>query len=359
MTSPTDFKLDDSPPAGERRALITGISGQDGSYLAELLLAKGYQVHGLVRRSSLVSRRRIDHLVNDSEIYGQRLFLHYADLDDITTIRRLVTKIHPEEFYHLAGQSHVGISFDIPESTSEFTAMGTLRLLEILRDLAPPPKFLHVGSSELFGRPEESPQNEHTPFRPVSPYGVAKAFATDMVRVYREAHHLFACNAICFNHESPRRGESFVTRKITLSAARISLGQQRYLTLGNLDSRRDWGYAKEYAEAMWLMLQQSSPDDYVLATGVTHSVRDVLKAAFEPLGLAWEDHVQQDAKYLRPADSQLLVGNPGKARRSLGWTSRTSFGELIELMVRADVEQVRCEGSFLNGQATKIHSCPE
>ncbi len=239
----------------DKQALITGITGQDGSYLTELLLEKGYTVHGVVRRNSLTQRHRIDHLTSNPEIYNKRLFLHYADLDDVTTLRRVLFRVEPAEIYHLAGQSHVGISFEIPESTCEFTAMGTLRLLEIIRDMKPCPKFLHASSSEIFGRPDECPQNEQTPMRPRNPYGVAKAFATQMVRVYREAYGLFACNAICFNHESPRRGESFVTRKITRAAARIKLGLQPQLMIGDTDSRRDWGWAPDYVRGMWMMLQ--------------------------------------------------------------------------------------------------------
>ncbi len=236
-------------------ALITGITGQDGSYLTELLLEKGYTVHGIVRRASRTERPRIDHLTLDADLYGSRLFLHYADMQDSTTLRRILLKVRPDELYHLAGQTHVGVSFEIPESTCEFTAMGTLRLLEIVRDLPSPPKVLHVGSSEVFGVPAESPQNEQTPFRPATPYGVAKAFAVDMVRVYRNAFGLFACNALCYNHESPRRGESFVTRKITRAVARIKLGSKETLKLGNIDSARDWGFAGDYVEAMWRMLQ--------------------------------------------------------------------------------------------------------
>lgn len=318
-------------------SLITGVTGQDGSYLAELLLEKGYEVHGLVRRSSNTSRDRLDHLTNDPELYGHRFFLHYADLDDVTTIRRIMVKLAPDEVYHLAGQSHVGISFDIPESTCEFTAMGTLRLLEILRDLVKRPKFLHVGSSELFGRPSRSPQNEETPFQPVTPYGVAKAFSTRMVQVYRESHHLFACNAICYNHESPRRGESFVTRKITTGVARIAAGKADHLTLGNLDGRRDWGYAPEYVEAMWRMMQHESPTDYVLATGKDHSIKDFLDVAFSAVGLDWKRYVRSDEKYVRPSEVQHLVGDASKANAVLGWNSKTSFTELVNIMVRHDV----------------------
>ncbi|HQX53413.1 MAG TPA: GDP-mannose 4,6-dehydratase, partial [Planctomycetaceae bacterium] len=247
-------------------ALITGITGQDGSYLTELLLEKGDQVHGLVRRSSTLERSRLNQFYGDPEIYEKQLFLHYSDLSDTTTIRRIINNVQPTEFYHLAGQSHVGLSFDIPESTCDLTAMGTLRILEILRDLPKPPRFLHASSREIFGTPAVSPQDETTPINPNSPYGCAKAFATQMTKIYREAHGLFFCNAICYNHESPRRGENFVTRKVTLAAARIMAGLQKSVSLGDLDSARDWGYAKDYVYAMWLMLQQEEPDDYVLAT---------------------------------------------------------------------------------------------
>ncbi len=318
-------------------SLITGITGQDGSYLTELLLEKGYVVHGLVRRSSTMARSRIDHLTNDPSIYGSRLFLHYADLDDTTTIRRILLKVVPDEFYHLAGQTHVGISFDIPESTCEFTAMGTLRILEILRDLPKPTKFLHVGSSELFGRPSQSPQDEQTPFRPVTPYGVAKAFATQIVQVYRESHQMFACNAICYNHESPRRGESFVTRKITRSVAKIAAGQIDHVSLGNLDARRDWGYAPEYVMAMWQMMQHDQPDDYILATGIDHSVREFLELAFRVVGLDWESFVRIDKRFHRPREVFQLLGNPTKARACLGWGAKIQLPELVELMVRHDL----------------------
>ncbi len=325
-------------PAPRRTALITGISGQDGSYLTELLLEQGYAVHGLVRRSSDVARPRLDHLYSQPEIYGKRLFLHYADLDDITTIRRVMLKVRPDELYHLAGQSHVGASFDIPESTCEFTAMGTLRLLEIVRDLEYPPRVLHISSSEVFGRPTVSPQDELTPLRPVTPYGVAKAFAMQMVRVYRESFGVYACNAICFNHESPRRGESFVTRKVTRSAARIKLGLESSLKLGNLDGRRDWGYAQDYVRGMWQMLQQQTADDYILATGTTHSVRDLLDVAFEHVGLDWHQYVTIDSKYQRPSEGADLCGNNHKARTQLGWSPNISFREMIQQMVDHDLK---------------------
>lgn len=319
-------------------AVITGITGQDGSYLAEHLLALGYTVHGFVRRTSHTVRQRIDHLTSDTIIYGRRLFLHYADLEDSTTIRRHLYRIRPDEFYHLAGQTHVGASFEIPESTCQFAAMGTLRLLELLRDCEPVPKFLHVSSSEIFGNPTDSPQNENTPFRPISPYGAAKAFATDMVRIYRDSFGLFACNAICYNHESPRRGESFVTRKITRAAARISRGQQSELVLGNLSGRRDWGFAPDYVTAFRQMLKNQVANDFVLSTGVMHQVRDWLDIAFEAVGLDWTKYVKQDERFQRRSDSQNLVGDSSFAQTVLGWSPQTSFSDMVHAMVAADLE---------------------
>ncbi len=328
---------DASPPI----ALITGITGQDGSYLTERLLCEGYIVHGLVRRSSDVARPRLDHLYSNEQVYNRRLFLHYADLDDTTTIRRILLKTQPLEIYHLAGQSHVGASFEIPESTCEFTAMGTLRLLEMLRDLNPVPKFLHISSSEIFGRPKQSPQDESTPLAPVTPYGVAKAFATQMVRVYRESFGLFACNAICYNHESPRRGESFVTRKITRAAASIKLGLSNHISLGNLDGRRDWGYAGDYVDAMWRMLQRSEPEDFVIATGQTHSVRELLETAFAHVDLNWNDYVQLDPRYQRPSEGRDLCGSPDKASQLLGWRPTVGFKDLITMMVDYDLKRLK------------------
>ena len=319
-------------------ALITGITGQDGSYLTELLLEKGYEVHGLVRRSSTLERSRLQHLYADPDAYSTRLFLHYADLDDPTTIRRIVTKVQPTEFYHLAGQSHVGLSFDIPESTCDVTAIGTLRIMEILRDQPTPPKFLHASSREIFGTPDINPQNETTPVNPNSPYGCAKAFATQMVKIYRESHGLFFCNAICYNHESPRRGENFVTRKVTLAAARIKKGLQKSVTLGDLDAARDWGYAKDFVHAMWLMLQHDHAEDFVLATGQSHTIRDLLQTAFSHVSLNWEDHVKVDDRFKRPADACQLLGDPTKAREILGWTPTVNFEQLVALMVDHDLE---------------------
>lgn len=323
-------------PASPKVALITGITGQDGSYLTEWLLEKGYVVHGIVRRTSTTVRTRLDALFGNKEIYERTLFLHYGDLDDTTTIRRILMKTQPDEVYHLAGQSHVGLSFEIPESTCQFTAMGTLRLLEIIRDLTKQPKLLHISSSEIFGRPDRSPQDEMTPMRPVTPYGVAKAFATQMIQVYRRSFDYFACNAICYNHESPRRGESFVTRKITRAAAAISLGQQSELRLGDLDARRDWGDAQNYVIAMWLMLQQDTPGDYVIATGRTHSVADFLGYAFDHVGLNWRDYVVTDPRFNRPADVADLCGDPSKAIEKLGWQPSNSCQELAKRMVDHD-----------------------
>ncbi len=321
-----------------RSAIITGITGQDGSYLCEFLLNKGYVVHGIVRRSSSLERPRLLSQYNNTEIYGKRLFLHYADLTDTTSIRRIIAQTKPEEFYHLAGQSHVGLSFEIPESTCELTAMGTLRIMEILRDQPNNPKLLHASSREIFGTPKISPQDEYTPQNPNSPYGCAKAFATQIVRVYRESHGSFFCNAICYNHESPRRAENFVTRKITLGVARIKLGLQSKLMLGSVDSARDWGYAKEYAEAMWLILQHESPDDYVLATGTSHTVREFAQVAFEHVGLDWQQHVELDKRFVRPADAASLLGDASKAERILGWKAKTHMHELVRLMVDHDMK---------------------
>lgn len=320
------------------RALITGITGQDGSYLADLLLDKGYEVHGMVRRASMFNRSRIEHLRDDPGIYGKSLFLHYADLTDTTTLRRLLSRVKPEELYHLAGQSHVGLSFEIPESTCQESATATLALLEICRDLTSPPRVYHAASSEIFGSPDRAPQSEETAHRPVSPYGCAKAFATNLCRVYRESFGLFVCNGVAYNHESPRRGENFVTRKIVTTAARIAAGSGEVLELGNLDAERDWGFAPEYVEAMWRMLQQDMADDYILATGTSTSVRDFAAAAFTAVGihLAFEGQetgevgrdratgrilVRVNPRFYRAADPAHLVGNPAKARECLGWSA--------------------------------------
>ena len=321
------------------RALITGITGQDGSYLTELLLGKGYEIHGMVRRTSSLERSRLVHLFHDPKIYGQRLFLHYADLDDPTTMRRTLNAVGPDELYHLAGQSHVGLSFEIPESTCEMTAMGTLRLLEMIRDLPRPPRLFHAGSSEMFGRPAVAPQDEETPFQPVSPYGAAKAFAAQMVRIYRDAHGLYAVNGILYNHESPRRGENFVTRKICRAAAAIREGRQRDLALGDTSSRRDWGDARDYVRGMWLSLQQEVSRDYIFASGVLHSVQDVVEIAFAAVGLDWRQHVRQDPRFLRPAEPTNLVGDATQAHALLGWKPEIGFEQLISEMTRAELTQ--------------------
>lgn len=321
------------------RALILGITGQDGSYLAELLLEKGYEVHGVVRRTSAMNRNRIQHL-SDDPIRNKRLFLHYADLTDPTTLRRVLVRSEPDEIYHLAGQSHVGLSFEIPESTCELTALGTLRLLEMIRDLAHPPKLFHASSSEIFGQPESSPQDEMTPFAPVNPYGCAKAFATQLVAVYRQSMGLFACNGIMYNHESPRRGENFVTRKICRAAAAIKLGLQDALTLGDTSGERDWGDARDYVLGMWMALQHSRPEDFVFATGRTHTVQDVVEQAFAAAGLDWRKHLRYDERLVRPTESKRLVGNSAKAKRLLDWEPRRTFESLIHEMTLAEVDRL-------------------
>ncbi len=321
-------------------ALITGITGQDGSYLTELLLEKGYAVHGVVRRTSNLSRSRIEHLRSDAAIYGKRLFLHYGDLSDGTTLRRIFAEVQPNEVYHLAGQSHVGLSFEIPESTCEEVGMATLRLLEIVRDQKQPVKFYHASTSEIFGYSRESPQDEETAFSPVNPYGCAKAFATQLVRVYRESYGIFACNGILYNHESPRRGENFVTRKVTRAAARIARGLEQQLVLGDLESRRDWGHAREYVVAMWAMLQCNKADDYVIATGETHSVGELVEAAFSVVGLPWKKYVRHSEMFTRPSEPIQLVGSPRKARETLGWKAAIKFPELVREMVEAELAAI-------------------
>lgn len=318
-------------------ALITGITGQDGSYLAEALLDRGDVVHGTVRRTSTLERSRLAHLYADPAVYNKRLFLHYAELEDITTLRRITNRVKPQQFYHLAGQSHVGLSFEIPETTCELTAIGTLRILEMLRDTACPPRFLHASSSEIFGCPEHSPQTEDTAMQPITPYGCAKAFATQMVRIYRDHHGLFACNAISYNHESPRRGENFVTRKICRAAAEIQLGKRSYLSLGNLEARRDWSDARDVVRGYTMILDHSSPDDFVLASGSTHSVRDVAETAFASLGLDWKQYVRSEERLLRPADPTHLCGDATKARITLGWKPRSSLRELIAEMTQTEL----------------------
>lgn len=324
-----------------KKALITGITGQDGSYLAELLLSKGYEVHGIIRRASTFNTSRIQGIYEDPHINGVHLFLHYGDLSDSTNLIKLLYRIQPDEIYHLGAQSHVRVSFDIPEYTGDITGLGTIRLLEAVRETGLNARFYQAGSSEMFGSARETPQKETTPFQPRSPYGAAKLYAHWVTVNYRESYDLFACNGILFNHESPRRGETFVTRKITRAVAHIQAGLQNKLFLGNLDARRDWGYAKEYVEAMWLILQQDQPDDYVIATGETHSVEEFLEAAFTYAGLDWHKYVTIDPKYYRPAEVDLLIGDASKAREKLGWAAKTSFHDLVKLMVDEDIALIK------------------
>lgn len=336
-----------------KRALITGITGQDGSYLSELLLEKGYEVHGIIRRTSTFNTDRIDHIYEDPHDKGVRLFLHYGDLTDGTTLRRILEEVKPTEIYNLGSQSHVRVSFDSPEYTVDSVGMGTLRLLEAIRDYQHRTgievRFYQAGSSEMFGLVQEVPQRETTPFYPRSPYACAKVYAHWQTINYRESYGLFACNGILFNHESPRRGETFVTRKITRAIARIVAGKQKKLYMGNLDAKRDWGYAKDYVRAMWLMLQQAQPDDYVIATGETHSVRKFLKLAFDYVNLNWQDYVEFDERYLRPAEVELLIGDPSKARQKLGWEPSVTFEQLVALMVEADLKALGCTSPNGNG----------
>jgi GDPmannose 4,6-dehydratase len=326
-----------------KRALITGITGQDGSYLTELLLEKGYEVWGIIRRSSTFNTDRIDHLYRDPHEPDVRLRLVYGDLNDASSLNKILRTVRPDEIYNLGAQSHVRVSFDVPEYTAEVTGVGTVRLLEAIRDSGLNPRFYQASSSELFGKVREVPQRETTPFYPRSPYACAKAYAYYITVNYREAYGLHASNGILFNHESPRRGETFVTRKITRALARIRLGLQDKLYLGNLDAKRDWGYAGDYVEAMWLMLQQPTADDYVIATGETHSVREFLEAAFSYAGLDWRKHVEIDPRYFRPAEVDLLVGDATKAREKLGWTPKVRFEELVRRMVDADLALAKRE----------------
>lgn len=327
-------------------ALITGITGQDGSYLTELLLARGYEVHGVIRRASTFNTDRLEHLYTDPHQSGARLRLHYGDLTDGTSLRHLLEAVRPDEVYHLGAQSHVKVSFEQPEYTADVVGLGTLRLLEAVRDYQARAgqvvKFYQAGSSEMFGL-SPPPQHETTPFHPRNPYAVAKVYAHWQVVNYREAYGLFAVNGILFNHESPRRGETFVTRKITRAATRIKLGLQDRLYLGNLDAKRDWGFAGDYVEAIWLMLQQASPDDYVVATGETHPVQEFLEHAFGYLNVNWRDHVEVDPRYLRPAETPVLQGDASKAQRQLGWRPRVRFPELVRMMVDADLELAQQE----------------
>ena len=324
-----------------KRALITGITGQDGSYLAELLLAKKYEVHGIIRRASSLNTGRLDPIYEDPHASQKRLFLHYGDLSDASALSRLILKVQPDEVYNLAAQSHVRVSFDCPEYTTDITATGAIRLLEAIRETGIKPRYYQASSSEMYGKVMEIPQTENTPFYPRSPYGCAKVYAYWITVNYRESYGLHASNGILFNHESPRRGETFVTRKITRAVAHIQAGLQDKLYLGNLDAKRDWGYAKEYVEAMWLMLQQDQPDDYVIATNETHSVREFLEVAFAHAGLDWQKYVAIDAHYYRPAEVELLIGDASKAKRQMGWEPKTKFAELVKLMVDADIELLR------------------
>lgn len=343
-----------------RKALITGITGQDGSYLTELLLGKGYEVHGILRPASIFTTERIDHLYNDPRIKDKKLFLHWGDMTDSSNLNRILDKVQPDEIYNLAAQSHVKVSFDIPEYTAEVDAVGTLRFLDAIKELQLKTRFYQASTSELYGKVAEIPQSEKTPFYPRSPYAAAKLYAFWVTVNYREAYDLFACNGILFNHESPRRGKTFVTRKITQAAAKIKAGLLDTVYLGNLDAKRDWGFAPEYVESMWLILQQDKPDDYVVATGETHTVREFCEHAFGELGmtLKWEGKdenekgicvetgktvVKVDEKYYRPTEVEILIGDPAKAKRILGWEPKTKFKELVKIMARADYENITGE----------------
>ena len=344
-----------------KKALITGITGQDGSYLAELLLEKGYEVHGIIRRSSSFNTGRIDHLFNNPELHDKRFFLYHGDLTDSSNLNRLLERIQPEEIYNLAAQSHVKVSFDLPEYTAEVDAMGTLRFIDAIKETGLRTRFYQASTSELYGKVQAIPQTETTPFYPRSPYGVAKLYAYWIIVNYREAYNIYACNGILFNHESPRRGETFVTRKITRAVARIHHGLEETVLLGNLDARRDWGYAAEYVEGMWRILQQPEPEDYVLATGVTHTVREFAELAFREAGveLEWSGEgekergvdpktgavrVAVDPSYFRPTEVDLLIGDATKAKQKLGWEPKTTLPELVRMMVKADMERVRRRG---------------
>ena len=324
-----------------KTALVTGITGQDGSYLAELLLAKGYEVHGIIRRASSFNTQRLEHIYSDPHSPKHKLILHYGDLSDASGLSRLIAKIQPDEVYNLAAQSHVRVSFDAPEYTADIVGTGTIRLLEAIREVGLKPRFYQASSSEMYGKVMEVPQTETTPFYPRSPYACAKVYSYWITVNYRESYGLHASNGILFNHESPRRGETFVTRKITRAVAAIKLGRQDKLFLGNIDSKRDWGFAKEYVEAMWLMLQQPEPDDYVIATGETHSVREFLEVSFGHLGLDWKKHVEIDPRYYRPAEVDLLIGDPTKAKKKLGWEPKVTFADLAKLMVDSDMKDLQ------------------
>ena len=333
-----------------KRALVTGITGQDGSYLAEFLLSKGYEVHGIIRRASTFNTDRIDHIYKDPHKSGVRLLLHYGDLSDSSELTNIIYNIKPDEVYHLGAQSHVRVSFDMPEYTGDITGLGTTRILEVIRGSGVKCKFYQASSSEMYGD-APAPQNEDTPFRARSPYAAAKIYAYWMVRNYREGYKLFTCNGILFNHESPRRGETFVTRKITRGLARILAGKDKKLYLGNLEARRDWGYAPDYVEAMWLMLQQDEPDDYVIGTGETHSVKEFLEEVFKYAGLDWNKYVDIDPRYFRPTEVELLLADASKAKDKLGWEPRISFKELVKIMVDSDLELIGLDSP---GEGKKI-----
>ncbi len=334
-----------------KKALITGITGQDGSYLAELLLKKGYEVHGIIRRSSSFNTARLTGIYEDPHKPEARLKLHYSDLTDGSALNQIMKTIKPEEIYHLGAQSHVRVSFDIPEYTGDVTGLGTLRILDAIRESGVQTRFYQASSSEMFGKVQETPQTEKTPFYPRSPYGCAKVYAYWLTVNYREAYKMFACNGILFNHESPRRGETFVTRKITRAVARIKAGLEKELFLGNLDARRDWGYAPEYVEAMWLMLQQEKPDDYVIATGETHTVKEFVEEAFSCVDLDWKKYVRIDPHYYRPTEVDLLVGDPTKAKKILGWTPKVKFKDLVRIMVDADLSEANRAAQFVHAEA--------
>jgi GDPmannose 4,6-dehydratase len=330
-----------------KRALITGITGQDGSYLAELLLERGYEVHGLIRRSSTFNTDRIDHIYQDLHLPGTKLYLHYGDLSVSGQMADLIYNIKPDEIYHLGAQSHVRVSFDMPEYTGDITGLGTVRLLEAIRKTGVKTKFYQASSSEMFGS-APPPQSEQTPFEPQSPYAAAKVYSYYMVRNYRKAYGIFAGNGILFNHESPRRGETFVTRKITCAATRIKLGLQDKLYLGNLEAKRDWGFAGDYVEAMWLMLQQDEPDDYVIATGETHSVREFLERVFQKMDLDYRQYVEIDQRYFRPTEVDILLGYSTKARKKLGWQPKVGFEQLIDMMIKTDLELAKKEKTLMD-----------
>ena len=349
-----------------KKALITGITGQDGSYLAKFLLGKGYEVHGIIRRSSSINTWRIDHLYNNKEILDKKLFLHYGDVTDTVSITGLIKKVQPDEIYNLAAQSHVKISFEIPEITANIDALGMLKILEAVRELGltDKTKIYQASTSELYGKVLKTPQNEDTPFYPRSPYGVAKLYAYWILKNYRESYDMFACNGILFNHEGERRGFNFVTRKITIGLSKIKLGQQNILKLGNLDAKRDWGYAKEYVEAMWLMLQQDKPEDFVIATGETHTIREFVEACCKELDIdiEWKGEginevgvdknngktiIGIDTKYFRPAEVEMLLGDPSKVKEKMGWEAKTKFEDLVKLMVKSDFELIKSGGKIL------------